>query len=585
MGIADKIKDQIERALEKLGVPKGMVAINLDHPTDLANGDYSTNVAFLLARQTGAANKDPTDLAAKAVVELKGEKNEDIADITVAEPGFINFHLSKTFFSETIAEILEKTIWYGKNTKLWNKKIIIEHTNLNPFKPFHIGHIVNNAVGESLSRIIEFQDAKLTRASYGGDVGLHVAKTLWGMKKLEAELPREGDVREKIDFMGRAYVLGNEKYESDKTAEGQIKELNKKIFDKNDAQINDLYEWGRQASLNYFETLYRRLNSRFDYHFYESEVSAEGIRIVKSSLDRGILKESDGAVIFPGEEYGLHSRVFLTSQGLPTYEAKELGLTKKKFELHDYDQSIVVTATEQNEYFRVVLKALSLIYPEIAVRMKHLGHGFLRLPSGKMSSRAGNAITGESLISDIEEKVIEKMRDREMNATQKKETVEKVALAAIRYSILRQSVGKDIVFDANTSISFDGDSGPYLQYAYVRAKSVLRKAAEEKIKASVTVPHSVLSKTKTDEDTITRLSRLLYRFPEIVERAAADFAPNHIATFLIEVAGEFNSWYAGAKIVDKTDPQSPYKVALTEAASFIIKNGLHLLGIDAPEKM
>jgi arginyl-tRNA synthetase len=220
--------------------------------------------------------------------------------------------------------------------------------------------------------------------------------------------------------------------------------------------------------------------------------------------------------------------------------------------------------------------------------MKHLGHGFLRLSSGKMSSRAGNVITGESLIADLEKKVAEKMRDREMAAPQKKETIEKVALAAIRYSILRQSVGKDIVFDADTSISFDGDSGPYLQYAYVRAKSVLRKAAEEKIKASVTVPRPDKSKNNADgknAEEITRLERLLYRFPEIVERAAADFAPSHIATFLIEVAGEFNSWYAVGKIVDKEDPQSPYKIAITEATSWVIKNGLHLLGIDTPEKM
>jgi arginyl-tRNA synthetase len=339
--------------------------------------------------------------------------------------------------------------------------------------------------------------------------------------------------------------------------------------------VNALYDWGREASLSYFQELYKRLDTRIDVSFYESQVADDGMKIVEHWLEQGVFEKSDGAIIFPGEKYGLHSRVFITSQGLPTYEAKELGLTKQKFELHDFDTSIVITAPEQNDYFRVVLKAMEHIYPEIARRTKHLNNGLMRFASGKMSSRAGNVIAAEALISDIEGLVYEKIKDREFTDSEKKDLAAKVALGAIKYSILKQSVGRDIIFDPEKSISFEGDSGPYIQYTYVRAKSILAKAKKEGIEGDVTV----------SDGELVRLEKMLYLFPEIVERASNDEAPNYIATYLTALAGEFNSYYASTQVVDQKDPTSAHKVALTEGLSWVIKNGLWLLGIAAPEKM
>ena len=200
--------------------------------------------------------------------------DEYVREITATAPGFVNFHLSKKFFVDSVGEILNKNLSYGRNTKLWNKKIIIEHTNLNPFKPFHIGHIVNNTFGESLSRILVAEDAKLTKASYGGDVGLHIAKAMWGIKKIINEKPADSaDPKVKTDFLGKAYVLGNEAYDTNPESQKEIQELNKKIFDKSDPEIDAFYQWGRVASLRYFEELYKLFDSTFQYHFYESDVA------------------------------------------------------------------------------------------------------------------------------------------------------------------------------------------------------------------------------------------------------------------------------------------------------------------------
>ncbi|MCC2631173.1 MAG: hypothetical protein K0S38_982, partial [Candidatus Paceibacter sp.] len=483
--IHDKLREITQRSLKALGVPEDMVPIHFEHPNDPKFGDYSTNVAMLLSKQLGAGVKTPYDLAAKIATgiseEVKYSYHSVIAKVEAVGPGFINFYLTKDFLKESVAEVLDKTAWYGKGTKLWNKKIIIEYTDPNPFKQFHIGHLMTNIIGESLARIFEFQDAKITRANYQGDVGLHVANAIWGMMKLKDTMPWKGTLSEKTEFLGKAYVLGTKTYEEDSRAQEEIKVINKKVFEKSDTDINTLYDWGRAASLEHFEEIYKKLGTKFDFYFFESEVADEGLRIVKENLKKGVFKESDGAVIFPGEEHGLHNRVFITSQGLPTYEAKEIGLVRKKFEIDSFDTSISVTASEQNDYFNVVLKAMSLIYPEIANRTLHLGHGMMRFASGKMSSRKGNIITGESLLNDIEEMVLEKVKGKEYSESEKREIAERVGVAAIKYSILKQSVGKDVIFDPERSLSFDGDSGPYLQYTYVRARSIVEKAHNEKI--------------------------------------------------------------------------------------------------------
>ena len=560
----EKIKNWIKETL------KVEEDVTLIHPKDMGNGDF-TLVSL------------PENIE-EHLQKLNQNKLPEIDKIEKVDR-FINFYLSKKFFSGSIEEILNNRN-FAENRTLQNKKIMVEYTDPNPFKPFHIGHLMTNAIGESIARILESSGASVSRANYQGDIGLHVAKAIWGLQKRGLPNP-DFSTAEKANYIGECYSLGAGEYgpihlgdeEKESPAKKEIDEINKKIYDKTDAKINKIYDWGFKVTMEAFEDLYRILGTKFDFYFLESEVAQIGENIVRDNIGK-IFKESDGAIIFKGEEYDpkLHTRVFITSTGLPTYETKELGLAEEKFRMNpNMNLSIVVTANEQLDYMRVVAKALSLIHTEYTDKMKHITHGMMRLAGGKMSSRKGNVVTGESLIRDTIALVSEKVKDRDWDEEKKKKISEQIGVSAIKYSILKQSTGGDITYDFEKSISFEGDSGPYLQYSYVRANSVIEKAAKENILPD---PHPESAPTE-----IFEMEKMLYRFPEIVLRSASEYEPHYIANYLIELARAFNGFYGNTLIVDKKDKTSPYKIALTFAFSFVMKKGLRLLGIEAPEKM
>lgn len=573
------IQEHIQQALQKIGASD--VSFVVEHPAELAHGDYATNVALSAAKKLG---KKPREVADLLVAELKGtlmaipmdsaKATNIVSTIEIAGPGFINFRGTNEVFIKEISTILKEKNTYGVLPPT-NEKVMVEFTDPNPFKIFHIGHLMSNAIGESIARIIETSGAKVVRACYQGDVGLHVAKTMWGILQNKDKFPAESvGLVERIKFLGDMYVLGANIETPEATAE--IAVLNKKIFEKTDSEINKYYELGRTWSLEYFETIYKKLGTKFVHYFFESQVADAGVAIVKEFLAKDVFEQSEGAVVFKGEEFGLHTRVFINSQGLPTYETKELGLNKNKFEVEpDLTESIIITANEQSDYFRVLLKVFSLVYPKIAAKTKHFSHGMLRFASGKMSSRKGNIIAAETLIEDVEKIVLEKIKERGFDADLTQRVTYDVAVAAIKYSILRQAVGGDIIYDFNKSVSFEGDSGPYLQYSCVRAKSVVAKAADAKITPLI------------DEKTanVSRLEKMIVRYPEVLERARTEYAPHYIVTYLTELSSAFNSFYAENQIINTEDSSSAHKVGITQAFAQVMENGLGVIGIRVPEKM
>ena len=529
----------------------------------MSHGDFSSNISMVHAK---ALKISPKVLAEKLVEECKKNLPADITSVEVAGPGFINFKVADSYFSKKILEVLKDAENFGKLASDKGKKVMVEYTDPNPFKIFHIGHLMANTIGESISRVVEFSGAKVIRACYQGDVGLHVAKTIWAILE-------DGEYKNDIKYLGDMYVIGSTKYEDDEIAKKEIVEVNKKVFEKSDTEINKIYDAGRKLSLEYFDSIYKKLGTKFDEFFFESEVADDGIKIVKEFLKKGIFEESEGAVVFPGEKYGEHTRVFINSQGLPTYEAKELGLTDLKFKKYpDMTESVVITANEQNAYFKVLLAAIKAISPEKAEKMKHLSHGILRPSTGKMSSRKGNIVAAETLLEEFESLVDEKIKDREFSDAEKAEVRREVAVAGLKYTILRQAIGGDVIYDPTKALSFEGDSGPYLQYAVVRARAVLAKTGG--VKEVTVLPEKVET-----------LEKLVLRFPEVIERARTEYAPHHIVTYLIELSSAFNSYYANNQIISEKDPVSAYRVALTKVFSDVMTNGLWVLGIQIPKKM
>ncbi len=570
--MTEHLEAYIKAALTTLGIEAK--AVTIEHPADLKNGDYSTNIALAVSKHLG---KNPREVAEMLVAELSKDKLSEIESIEIAGPGFINFRLTKNFFTHSLAEIAMEGNDWGNSPTAAGKTVMIEYTDPNPFKPFHIGHLMTNAIGESVARIFAASGAFVVRANYQGDVGLHVAKAIWVMLKKgkgDTTLPAQAQA----EYIGTCYAAGSYAYESDPNNKHEIDIINKKVYEKSDPAINEIYEWGRAMTLEAFEEIYKTLGTKFNHYFFESEMAPLGTQIVKDNIGK-VFQESDKTIVFHAEEYDpkLHTRVFITSQGLPTYETKEIGLTIKKFEKEpELDLSIVVTAIEQGEYMKVVQKAISLIHPELESRMQHLTHGMMRFASGKMSSRKGNVVTGESLMKDARDVVYEKMADRELADSERDLIASQVGVAALKYSILKQSLGGDIIYDFEKSISFDGDSGPYLQYTTVRANAVLEKGKSEGLSPIAALPK--------DWNT-TNIEKHLYRFPEVVLRSYQSLQPHHIATYLTELAALFNSFYGEHQIVNKTDPASPYKLAISQAFSQTMKNGLSLLGISVPHKM
>ena len=553
-----QILNALQAALQSIGIFVEANKLPLEFAGDLAHGDFASSVALQYAKEDGIA---PRALAEK-IVESLGSI-EGVKKIDIAGPGFINFYLADEVFADTLKNVIEQPEEWGRNDLHKGEKIMIEYTDPNPFKEFHIGHLMSNAIGESIARLCEFSNAEVKRANYQGDVGPHVAKAIWGVQKLGVD-PHDAA------SLGKAYTAGATAYESDEAAKAEIDAINVQVYDRKNETINEIYATGRKASLEHFEEIYKILGTKFDRYFFESETAPRGLKLVHAHED--IFEKSDGAIVYKGEQDGLHTRVFITSRGTPTYETKDLGLLELKQEQGALDTSITVTAHEQADYFKVMIAAAKHVpeVKDIASKTKHVTHGMMRFAEGKMSSRTGNVITGESLLGDVAE--VAKERAAESRADDHEQLSKDIAVAAIKYQILRQASGKDIIFDRERALSLEGDSGPYIQYTYARATQVVARAKGANIEPSVDINATAIDPV-----------RLMYRFPGALERAAQELEPHLVANFLIEFAAAFNRWYAEVRIVDGED--AAHKVAITEAARITLKNGLYLLGIPAPEKM
>jgi arginyl-tRNA synthetase len=504
-------------------------------------GDFSTNIALQLAGKVG---QNPRDIADQLAVKLRETLAGDIKDVSVAGPGFLNLTLSDEALLKDL-DAKPKQIYKGQ-------EVLVEFGDPNPFKTMHIGHLYSYIVGDAISALLEAAGATVRRLSYHGDVGLHVAKALWAMQQDPDAL--------NSDNIGAFYAAGTKAYETDETAKAEIDDINAKIYG-GDPSIKALYAKGRERSFAGFDRTLQTLGIRTDRRYLESESAAAGLEMVRQNTGK-VFTKSDGAVVYEGEKAGLHTRVFITGKGLPTYEAKDLGLTGLKDK--DYPKarlSVIITAHEQAEYFKVMLAALAEIKPDTAKKTRHVSHGFVSLSTGKMSSRTGDVYGADDLLEDVS-KLAQKLFP---------EAAHEVELGAVKYAFARHRLGGDIVYDINESVSLEGNSGPYLQYAHARARSVLRKADSR---------GELEGELQPDE---RLLARKLGEYAETVDRAAIELMPHHVCTYLYELAQEFNRFYEKNRVIG--DPREPLRLALVRRYAETLQFGLQLLGMRTPDKM
>ena len=536
---------------------------------DYSYGDYAGNVAMILA---GQIKKSPMEIAEKIVEILQKKQNkqgEDVLEkIEAVAPGYINFYLSQKFFTRRLSEILKKEEHWGRSDSLRDKKYLVEHSSPNLFKPFHIGHLVNNSVGESLTRLFENAGATVKKISFPSDVSPGIAKTVWAIKQKKwKEIT--------IEKIGKAYAFGVKKYNEDEQAKKEIDKINENIYLGKNFDGQDIYRFGYKKSLNYFKKIVAELGTKFDELIFESEAEKVGKEIVYENIPRVFVK-SKGAIIFPGSKYGLYDNVFINSAGFGTYLTKDIGLLKIKFDRFKFDRSITITDVEQREHFQLVKAVAERIEPLWAERSEFIQHGRLRFAGGKISSRFGNVPLVEDAIASVKEKIKKKIsqENSDMEKKELKNNLKKISIGALKYSILKSSTGKNIVFDFKRSISFEGNSGPYLQYTYVRTCSLLRKIkGTEEIKVS------------QRENGVLKIEKMLLRFPEAIENSLRARSPHYLATFLFELSAEFNSFYGKERILDEKSRNYNANIALTKMVNITLRKGLYLLGIEAPDKM
>ncbi len=524
-------------------------------------GDVSTNVAMQLA---GRLQKNPREVAEVICEQLNSV--DAVKHVDIAGPGFINITLTDEQLVSDMSLELTKP--------LEGKTYVVEYSCPNWFKELHTGHLYQTVVGDSLSRMLQAAGASVTRASFGGDVGLHVAKAMWSILQDTDgynSATEEQNPQKKAEFITSHYVAGSKAYEDDDTAKDDIRALNKRIYGFNKGEDTDsdearVYFACREWGTEYFKYFYELIDvAPFDVYYPESTTEETGVAVVEEGLSQGVFTESDGAVVYEGEKVDLHTRVFMTREGLPTYEAKDLGVILLENEAYSFDHRVLMTGSDQRDYMKVVWAAMDELRPGMRDKMTHLVHGIVKFADGsKMSSRLGNVARAIDVVDAVTAQITE--GDSEL--------VREIALGAIKYEFNKYAVGGDIAFDIESSVSTKGNSGPYLQYAYARSASILRSTEG--------TPSSLAGYEFNDNERL--LARKLGQFQSVFEQAVKELQPNKICTYLYELAQEFNRFYEKEKVLVGGEEQKA-RVQLVLSYNKTLKKGLGLLGIHAPEQM
>lgn len=519
------------------------------------HGDF----AYPVMKAASELGENPRELAEKLKEEIE---LDEVEKIEVAGPGYLNFYLERKKYAEKVAEILKKD---DMGVKQKDGTVLVEFSSPNIAKPMNVGHLRNNALGDSLRRILSFSGYQVTAENYIGDLGTQFGKVIYGHKNIESE---KNFKQEPIEYMLDIYVKFHEMAEKNPEIEDEAREWARKI-EEGDQEAVRLWKKFREATLEYHKEEYDRLGVKFDRITGESTVYEEAQRLIENWVKDGKLdRDEDGSVFYDFKDEEMPGTVLLKEDGSTLYITRDLYNLKKRNE-EGFDYNMYVVASEQELHFRQLFR----IADDMGIDTEgseHISYGMLQLPEGGMSTRKGMIIE-QAEIFDKAVSIAEKKAEEEIN--RKLENAEAIGIGAVKYSNLSVSRKKDIEFDWDTALSFTGNSGPYLQYSNVRAKSILRKAEKDS--------EMIGDLTEEEHRMITKLGE----FPEKVEESAKNREPAKIANYLSELCEEFNSFYHSSQVIGEDEVTEKRRLKIVELFTEVTDQGLQLLGIEPLEQM
>jgi arginyl-tRNA synthetase len=558
------LKQEIVNILESIGI-KATTEI-LEVPPQEAFGD----LAFPCFELSKVESRNPYDIAKEITRKIDLSRHPLLLKIE-ARGGYVNFF----FYWEKITEKILKQIFSKKQVGK-RERIMVEYSQPNPVHPMHIGHSRGTFLGDSLSNIFDYLGNKTIHANYMNDTGLQAAKLvtaylLWGKNKRPTEKP---DL-----WLWQFYVKFHEEASKNPKLEEKAHETLRKFeIEKNKKVVrtwNKIVRWCVKG----FEETYKKLGIKFDVYFYENEYRSVGKELVNSALMKNIaFKSSEGTIVSNLEEYGIPNFVLLRSDGTGLYQTSDLGLTVHKFEKYKLNKSFWAVSSEQNLYFRQLFKVLELLgYPWVK-NCHHFSFDIIRLPEGKMSSREGRAVMLDEVITDLTKLAYEEVEKRnpKLPRSKKMRIAEDVAIGALKYAILKIEPENVITFDWKQMLSFEGNTGPYLQYAHTRCASILKKAKKWKLNFRI-------EKLAEGEK---RLIKELMKFSGVVEQAAREMRPHYICNYAYDLSTVFSNFYQSCPVLKaENDKLRNFRLSLVYAAKNILKDCLNLVGMEALEKM
>lgn len=560
-----------QKISEVTNIEKEELKTYIEIPPNSDLGDY----AFPCFKLAKSLRKAPPVIASeiKEAIKLDDGSIEKIEIVG----GYLNIYINKASLAETVLkEVAQKQEKYGSSNIGMGKNVVIDYSAPNIAKPFHIGHLRSTVIGGALYKIYNFLGYNSVGINYLGDWGLQFGKVMAGYDMWKDEYDfSQSEIQAILKIYVRFCQEEKEKPELTELA----REYFKRLEDGEEKEV-ETWKWIRRISLENYQKTYNLLNSKFDSYNGESYYNDKMDAVVDELREKGLLKESEGAQVVDLSEYDMPPCIIITSAGTTIYATRDLASLKDRINKYDFDKAIYVVGNEQRLHFKQVFKVLELMgYPEYARKCEHVPFGLVVDKDGeKIGSRKGNSIFLEDILKEAIQKVEKIIDEKNPGLEDKGEVARKVGVGAIIFNDLSNSRIKDEIFDWDMLLNFQGETGPYIQYIYVRTRSLLEKAGY--------VPDlENINFSKLQEKEAVETLKLLYRFNEFVTLAADKNEPSIISRYLIDVAQNFSTFYNEHKIITEDKTVQDARLALTYAVGTVLKSGVTLLGMEMPNKM